>query len=102
LTAGDVEVIRGVLLRLTAMRMHMRNKTVGGMTENALLQASGLTASELERMARLFGVAKYNERFVIPTGQREMDNMLPYQQGACSIEELAPPEGPGALIGWDS
>ena len=44
-------------------------------------------------MARLLAVAKYNERFVIPTGRREMDEDLHYKQGACSIEDLAPPEG---------
>jgi nitrate reductase beta subunit len=51
------------------------------------------TSEELEEMARLLAVAKYNERFVIPTGRREMKNEIYYQQGACSIEELAPPEG---------
>ncbi len=44
-------------------------------------------------MARLLAVAKYNERFVIPTGRREMDEDLDYKRGACSIEDLAPPEG---------
>ena len=102
LTAGDVGVIRSVLQRLTAMRAHMRGKTVGDVKEDALVRASGLTGAQLEAMARLFGVAKYSERFVIPTGRREMDDLLPYEQGACSIEELSPPEGPGALIGWDA
>jgi hypothetical protein len=40
-------------------------------------------------MARLLGVAKYNERFGIPTGRREMHGDLHYKQGACSIEVVS-------------
>jgi len=47
----------------------------------------------VEDMARLLGVAKYNERFVIPTGRREMNDDNFYKQGACSLEDIAPPEG---------
>ncbi|MNP23221.1 Respiratory nitrate reductase 2 beta chain [compost metagenome] len=102
LTAGDTDVIRRVLLKMTAMRVHMRNKTMGGMDElrhSKLLQEAGMSVDDIEEMARLFAVAKYNERFVIPTGRREMDENLHYKQGACSIEGIAPPEGviPSAL-----
>ncbi|WP_102275264.1 nitrate reductase subunit beta [Cytobacillus massiliigabonensis] len=96
LSADDTTVIRRVLLKMAAMRVHMRAKTVGGMDEmktSKLLQEAGTTMEELEDMARLLGVAKYNERFVIPTGRREMDVNLHYRQGACSIEGLAPAEG---------
>ncbi|QDI92144.1 nitrate reductase subunit beta [Salicibibacter halophilus] len=96
LSAGDTDVIRQVLLKQTAMRVHMRAKNVGGVddvAESQLIEEADTTVEELEDMANLLGVAKYNERFVIPTGRREMDDDLQYQQGACSIEELAPPEG---------
>lgn len=96
LSAGDTDVIRQVLLKQTAMRVHMRAKNVGGvddLAESQLIEEADTTVEELEDMANLLGVAKYNERFVIPTGRREMDDDLQYQQGACSIEELAPPEG---------
>jgi nitrate reductase / nitrite oxidoreductase, beta subunit len=96
LSAGDTEVIRNVLLKLTAMRVHMRAKSVGGIDElkhSQLLKDAGLTVDMTEDMARLLAVSKYNERFVIPTGRREMEEDLHYKQGACSIEELAPPEG---------
>ncbi|MNN23073.1 Respiratory nitrate reductase 2 beta chain [compost metagenome] len=81
---------------MTSMRVHMRNKSVGGMDElkhSQLLEEAGMTEEEIEEMARLFAVAKYSERFVIPTGRREMDDHLHYKQGACSIEDIAPPEG---------
>ncbi|WP_027724961.1 nitrate reductase subunit beta [Tuberibacillus calidus] len=96
LTAGDTGIIRHVLLKLTAMRVHMRAKTVGGVDDykhSQLLKEADTSVEELEEMARLLAVAKYNERFVIPTGRREMKDDLFYQQGACSIEDLAPPEG---------
>ncbi|KYC61349.1 MULTISPECIES: nitrate reductase subunit beta [Heyndrickxia] len=96
LAAGDTAVIRKVLLKMAAMRVHMRAKTVGGVDElnkSKLLEEAGMTAEEVEDMARLLAVAKYRERFVIPTGRREMNGDLYYKQGSCSIEELAPPEG---------
>jgi nitrate reductase / nitrite oxidoreductase, beta subunit len=96
LTAGDTDVIRNVLLKLTAMRVHMRQKTVGGIDDlrhSQLIKEANTSVEELEEMARLLAVAKYKERFVIPTGRREMRDDLYYKQGACSLEELAPPEG---------
>lgn len=74
----------------------MRAKTVGGVDElkkSQLLKEANTTAEELEEMVRLLAVAKYNERFVIPTGRREMLDDLYFMQGSCSIEDLAPPEG---------
>ncbi|HYK74174.1 MAG TPA: nitrate reductase subunit beta [Pseudoneobacillus sp.] len=96
LSADDTSVIRKVLLKMTAMRVFMRQKNVGGMDESKisnLLQEADTNAEEIEEMARLLAVAKYNERFVIPTARREMKEDLYYKQGACSIEDLAPPEG---------
>ena len=94
LAAGDVGLIRETLVRLVAMRVHMRRQTVGDVDDTALLRESGMSAQELEDMARLLGVAKYDERFVIPTARRESDPNLTYEQGACGLEGLAPPEGP--------
>jgi nitrate reductase beta subunit len=92
LAAGDVQVVRRALIRLVAMRMHMRRRTVGDVDDHALLQEAGMSGTELEDMARLLGVAKYEERFVIPTAPRDTP-MLEYEQGACGLEGLAPPEG---------
>jgi len=92
LSAGDISVIRRALVRLVAMRMHMRNRTVGDVDDRALLQEADMTSTELEDMARLLGVAKYAERFVIPTARRDAPS-LEYLQGACGLEGLAPPEG---------
>ena len=93
LAAGDVRLVRDTLVRLVAMRMHMRQRAVGDVDDEALLRESGMTAQELEDMARLLGVAKYNERFVIPTARREDVPDPVYLQGACGLEGIAPPEG---------
>ena len=93
LTAGDVGLIREVLVRLVAMRMHMRQRAVGDVDDTTLLKESGMTARDLEDLARLLGVAKYQERFVIPTARREDVPDPVYLQGACGLEGIAPPEG---------
>jgi nitrate reductase beta subunit len=93
LTAGDVGVIRRVLLRLVAMRLHMRDRRLNQNTAGKLLEAAGLEPAELEAMARLLGIAKYDDRFVIPTAARSSEPNLEYLQGACSLEGIAPPEG---------
>jgi nitrate reductase beta subunit len=93
LAAGDVTVVRRALARLIAMRIHMRQREVGDLDASAAIRESGMTASEIEDMARMLAVAKYNERFVIPTGRREDYPDLTAAQGGCSLEGLAPPEG---------
>ncbi|MCY0885082.1 MAG: nitrate reductase subunit beta, partial [Firmicutes bacterium] len=93
LAAGEVEVVRRVLRKLVAMRVHMRRRAEGLETPADLLEEAGTNREELEAMARLLSVAKYEERFVIPTGAREGDPDLAYEQGACSLEGIAPPEG---------
>ncbi len=93
LAAGDSAVVRRALGRLMAMRIHMRQREVGDLDDGVAIRESGMTASEIEKMARLLAVAKYSERFVIPTARREGEPDLMALQGGCSLEGLAPPEG---------
>ncbi len=94
LTAGDVQPVRLALLKLMAIRATMREKTVGGNLESSrLLREAGLSVTQVTDMVRMLGVAKYQDRYVIPTGNRNLDENLEYMQGACSLEEIAPPEG---------
>ncbi|QXJ32217.1 nitrate reductase subunit beta [Saccharolobus shibatae] len=90
-TAGDTKPIRMALLRLIAMRIHMRKITVGDVNENAynkLMNEAGLEPSQLEEMHRLLSIAKYNERFVIPTANRNPEKHLDIHKGACGFEEI--------------
>ncbi len=93
LSAGDVGVIRTVLRKLATMRAFLRSRTLGLPEDGRLLQAAGLTAEQVEDMMRLLGIAKYDERFVIPTARREGMGDLQSLQGGCSLDELLPAEG---------
>lgn len=81
LTAGNTEVIRTVLKRLLAMREHMRNKNLGMETDLSLFKETGLDADRIEEMYRLLAIAKYEDRFVIPTTHKEEFMDLYREQG---------------------
>ncbi|GLG01162.1 nitrate reductase subunit beta [Alicyclobacillus hesperidum subsp. aegles] len=99
LTAGDVQPVRKALLKLASMRAYMRAKNIDDLDGSQLLKQIDLTTEQVQAMARLFGVAKYDERFVIPTANRETTPDLGYAQGACSLEDIAPPEGIVSPVG---
>ncbi len=93
LSAGDTAVIRRVLMKLAAMRMQMRRRMLGLPEDPGYLEAAGLTADDVEQMVRLLAIAKYNDRYVIPTARREGNPNVALAQGAASFDELIPPEG---------
>ncbi len=93
LSAGDVDVIRTVLRRLATMRAFLRGRALGLPEDGRMLEAAGLTAQQVEDMMRLLGIAKYDERFVIPTARREGERDLQALQGGCSLDDVLPPEG---------
>lgn len=66
-TAGDTAVVEGVLRRLAAMRSYMRDINLGRETQPHIPQAVGMTEEQLYEMYRLLALAKYEERYVIPT-----------------------------------
>lgn len=92
-TAGNTEVVKAVLLKLITLRSYMGSVSLGEPWDSKILGVTGLTVDDLEEMGRLFAVAKYEERFVIPTAMRESVGDLSYLQGARGFEELAPPTG---------
>ncbi|MEZ4588368.1 MAG: hypothetical protein R2909_18470 [Gemmatimonadales bacterium] len=93
LSAGDEEVIRGVLKRLAAMRSYMREKTISGSGDAALATAVGMSPGELEEMYRLLAIADYGDRFVVPPAHRELAGRLVEEQGGCGLDF---PGGPGS------
>lgn len=66
-TAGDTEVVAGVLRRLAAMRCYMRDINLGRETQPHIPESVGMTEEQIYQMYRLLAVAKYEERYVIPT-----------------------------------
>ncbi|WP_104526351.1 nitrate reductase subunit beta [Blastococcus atacamensis] len=79
-TAGDAEAAAGVLMKLAAMRAYMRTRTLDGTVAQELLDGIGMTAEQVEAMYRLLAVAKYDERYVIPSA---------YSKDAAALEAQA-------------
>jgi nitrate reductase beta subunit len=85
-TAGDPKPVRDVLARLAAMRSFMRDVNLGREPDVSIPDAVGMTPEDIEDMHRLLAVAKYDERYVIPTAHVEGGD--PHQM-AHQLEELA-------------
>lgn len=89
-TAGDTEVVTGVLRKLAAMRAYMRDVTLGREPDESIPASVGMTEEEVYEMYRLLGIAKYAERYVIPTAHAERAHEL--EEMACSLDY---DDGPG-------
>ncbi|MGW2642050.1 nitrate reductase subunit beta [Streptomyces sp. NPDC001348] len=66
-TAGDTAPVEAVLCRLAAMRAHMRRINLGEELDPAIARSVGMDERSIEAMYRLLALAKYDERYVIPT-----------------------------------
>jgi nitrate reductase beta subunit len=101
-TAGDPGPVRAALERLAAMRAHMREVNLGRTPDGSAAAAAGMTARQVEELYRLLAIAKYEERYVIPTAatadaQRLEESALPE---GCSLDvEGGPGMGGGAPSG---
>ncbi|MGW9631241.1 nitrate reductase subunit beta [Agromyces sp. NPDC055520] len=83
-TAGDVAPVDGVLRRLAAMRSYMRNINLGQERDEEIATAVGMTGVEIEEMYRLLAIAKYEDRYVIPSAHTEQAAEL--EELACSLD----------------
>ncbi|QKZ16390.1 nitrate reductase subunit beta [Streptomyces chartreusis] len=90
-TAGDTEVVAGVLMKLTALRSFMRERTLGEDGDEAALKAVGLTAREAEDLHRLLAVAKYEDRYVVPAAHKEDAAALTAMENRCPVESTGDP-----------
>ncbi|KAA6215199.1 nitrate reductase subunit beta [Streptomyces albofaciens JCM 4342] len=101
-TAGDTAPVEAALCRLAAMRTHMRRINLGDPRDPAIARSVGLGERDIEDMYRLLALAKYEDRYVIPTsytGTVPPDTA----DGGCSLDGDG---GPGmydaGLPGMDS
>ena len=69
-----------MLQKLAAMRSYMRDVTLDRPRNESVATAVGMTGGEIVEMYRLLAIAKYEERYVIPTA---------YEGEAHQLEELA-------------
>ncbi|MGA4669977.1 nitrate reductase subunit beta [Propionibacteriaceae bacterium Y1923] len=79
-TAGDVKPVRAVLDKLAAMRSYMRDINLDREPQEQIANAVDMTGAEMRDMFRLLAIAKYEDRYVIPSAHKEQ---------AHSLEELA-------------
>ncbi|GAA5106486.1 nitrate reductase subunit beta [Haloechinothrix salitolerans] len=91
-SAGDADVVAGVLMKLSAMRGYMRARTLDGTVADNLLAATGMSADDMESLYRLLAIARYEERYVIPAAHREDAADLAMLDTGCSLDV---PGGPG-------
>jgi len=97
LSAGDAEVIRGVLRRLAAMRGHMRKREVLGEHDEAMAAGAGMSVQDIEDMYRLLAIAKYEDRYVIPQAHTELADRMMEKVGACGLDFEGGPGNCGAI-----
>ncbi len=79
-TAGDTAPVTRVLQQLAAMRSYMRDINLGRDPRDEIPASVGMDPEAMYDMYRLLALAKYEERYVIPTAHAEQ---------AHSLEELA-------------
>ncbi|MFI6519375.1 nitrate reductase subunit beta [Spirillospora sp. NPDC050679] len=91
-TAGDTGPVTRVLRKLAAMRSYMRDVNLGDPGDPAKAAAVGMDAREMEEMYRLLAIAKYDERYVIPTQAAAEAAAL--EETACPVD-YGPPKGDG-------
>lgn len=89
-SAGDTEVVTGVLKRLAAMRTYLRGITMGTGADESVARSVGMTGQAMYAMYRLLAIAKYDERYVIPKAHEERGHEL--EELGCSLDY---DEGPG-------
>jgi nitrate reductase / nitrite oxidoreductase, beta subunit len=91
-TAGDPEPVTASLRTLAAMRAHMRRANLGEEPDPAIAAGVGMTEADIDGLYRLLALAKYDERYVIPTGYApEPGSAL---ASGCSLEVEG---GPGMM-----
>ncbi|MED1173589.1 nitrate reductase subunit beta [Bacillus inaquosorum] len=95
LTAGDTDHIRSTLKKMSVMRQYMRAVQTNKTVDPALISSVGLTEQQIEDMYRLLAIAKYDDRFVIPSSHREEVSDLYAEQGSCGLSFSG---GPGSCF----
>jgi len=89
-TAGDPAPVVRALDRLAAMRSYMRDENLKRPTRPEVPIRVGMTEESISEMYRLLSIAKYEDRYVIPTAHAEVGRQL--DELECSLDVAG---GPG-------
>ena len=85
-TAGDTAVVASVLRRLAAMRSYMRDINLGREPQAHIPRSVGMSEEDVYQMYRLLALAKYEERYVIPTAYAVDGHRLEETATECSLD----------------
>ena len=96
-TAGDTAPVERSLRRLGAMRSYMRDVFNGRPGDESVAAAVGMTGSQIEKMYRLLSIAKYDDRYVIPTTHPETPRGIAELEGCPVSYDAEVFYDPGAL-----
>ncbi|WP_231510161.1 nitrate reductase subunit beta [Streptosporangium roseum] len=83
-TAGDPAPVTASLRRLAAMRAHMRRINLGEEPDPSIGARAGLTGDDIDGMYRLLALARYDERYVIPTAYAAQPGSV--EEIGCSLD----------------
>jgi nitrate reductase beta subunit len=70
---------------MLAMRAYMRAKTIEGVIDEGIAAKVGLTGQQIEDMYHIMAIANYEDRFVIPTAHREVNEDAYDLRGSCGF-----------------
>ena len=79
--------MNGVLKKLAAMRSYMRDINLGRDPRDEIPAAVGMEGEDMYEMFRLLALAKYDERYVIPTAHAEQAHALEELATDCPVSE---------------
>jgi nitrate reductase / nitrite oxidoreductase, beta subunit len=82
LAGGNHAVVEEIMQKLFAFRLFMRGENLGKPVPQEVLEQGGLTREGALRLYRLFALAGFNERNVIPPQQRELQDPELRRKGA--------------------
>ena len=100
-TAGDPRPVELSLRRLAALRSYMRGIFMGEPGDESIAAAVGMDGAKLAEMYRLLAIAKYDDRYVIPTANPDMPRGIAELTG-CPVgydQEIFPAPAPGSTSG---
>ena len=86
-TAGDVAPVNTVLKKLAAMRSYMRDINLGRDPRDEIPAAVGMEGEDMYEMFRLLALARYEERYVIPTAHAEQAHSLEEIATDCAVSQ---------------
>ena len=85
-TAGDTAPVTAVLKRLAAMRSYMRDISMEREPNPEIPASVGMTEGTMREMYRLLAIAKYDERYVIPSQHAEQAHSLEELATECALD----------------